>query len=205
MSPHPMSQMPAAAATHALLLPDTLFSIVPHLDLHSLLRGKRFCQIWKSVISRSHEARQVLFLETDPTPFEALKAAEEHDIAVRTPAAWQRPSIRIRSRPEFRAMFNPCIFTHGCEAISLVDEHEIGAWQSIGYRRMPPMWRFTDRVSSGRLDFCLTPADLKRFAGNTASSCESMFLTQPPTKECSSQFRAGICPKRRSTWRKTKV
>ncbi|KAJ4395287.1 hypothetical protein N0V91_010931 [Didymella pomorum] len=183
MRSHPTSRIPAAAATHALLLPDILFSIVPHLDFHSLFRGKRVCKTWQSVISRSHEARQILFLETDSTPFKAFKAAEEYDIAARSPAAWQRPSNRIRSRPEFRAMFNPWIFTHGCEPINSLEESEIyGGYFLQLAGRIPPTWRFTDRVSSGRLDFCLIPAELRRFASNVESACTSMFLTQPPVK-----------------------
>jgi hypothetical protein len=194
MPSHPASHISAAVATHALLLPDILFSIVPHLDFHSLLRGKRVCQTWKSVISRSHEARQTLFLDSDSSPFEALKAAEEHGITTRKPPGWERPSNRIRSRPEFCAMFNPWIFTHGCEAISSVNETGFAAYDLTGYRLAPPTWRFTDRVSSGRLDFCLTPAEVMRFAGDIASSYESMFLTQPPVKRVLIAVQGGYMP-----------
>lgn len=184
-----------AAATHALLLPDILFSVVSHLDFHSLLRGQRVCQTWKFVISRSRKARQILFLETDDSPFEAFKAAEEHDIAARKFPGWQRPQNRIRSRPEFRAMFNPWVFTHGCEAINSVEENEFGAYNLTAYRRGPPTWRFTDRVSSGRLDFCLTPAQLTRFVNDPAASCNEMFLTQPPVKRVLIAFQGGYMQK----------
>ncbi|KAF3039600.1 hypothetical protein E8E12_009441 [Didymella heteroderae] len=193
MSSHKAGYKSAAEDIHALLLPDIFYSIVAHLDFHSLLCGQRVCQTWKSVIARSYEARQTLFLASDNLPFEAFKAAEESDIASRNPRAWQRPSQRIRSRPEFRAMFNPWIFMHGCEAISSAADSDFAQY-NLGYRRAPPMWRFTDRVSSGRLEFCFTPADLIRFASNAVSSCNAMFLTQPPVKRVLIVVQGGYMP-----------
>lgn len=169
---------PRLTSTHALLLPDILFSLVPHLDFHSLLRCQRVCKTWASVISRSRGAKQTLFLEPSSEPFNAFKAAEEHDIATKAASAFKPPQKRIPRRPEFRALFSPWIWTHGCDPIRQHSERVEDSWG----RRQPPVWRFTDRVSSGRLDFCFRPDELVRFVGADGASCNRMFLTQPPVK-----------------------
>lgn len=147
---------PTKADNHALLLPDLVFSIVEHLDFHSLLRCQRVCKTWRSVILGSREARQTLFLESDTAPFDAFKAAEEHDIAARNPLAWKLPAYRIRLRPEFRAMFNPWIFTHGCTPIYPFPENGMVFY----WYHKPALWSFTDRVSGGRLEYSFRPAEL---------------------------------------------
>ena len=91
-------------------------------------------------------------------------------------------------------MFNPWIFTHGCEAISSVEENEFNAFNLTRNRPFPPTWRFTDRNSSGRLDFCLTPAELMRLVSSVASTCASMFLTQPPVKRVLITVQGGYLP-----------
>jgi hypothetical protein len=171
--------LPTEADNHALLLPDLVFSIVEHLDFHSLLRCQRVCKTWRSVILGSREARQTLFLESDTAPFDAFKAAEQHDIVARNPPAWKLPAHRILLRPEFRAMFNPWVFTHGCEPIyPFPEDGMVSYWD-----REPAWWGFTDRVSSGRLEYSFIPAELARFASSPDSSSNSMFLTQPPVKK----------------------
>lgn len=169
---------PTKADNHALLLPDLVFSIVEHLDFHSLLRCQRVCKTWRSVILGSREARQTLFLESDTAPFDAFKAAEEHDIAARNPLAWKLPAYRIRLRPEFRAMFNPWIFTHGCTPIYPFPENGMVLY----WYHKPALWSFTDRVSGGRLEYSFRPAELARLASSPDSILNSMFLTQPPAK-----------------------
>jgi hypothetical protein len=176
------SSMAAEVDTQALFLPDILFSIFPHLDFTSLLRCQRVCKTWKSVISRSRPARRILFLEADSAPFALFQAAEEHDLASHAAAAWQRPSQRIPARPEFRAMFNPWIYTHGCAPISMNTGDQDGFASFLRRASCNPVWRFTDRVSAGRLDFCFTPAELVRFVRARGASWEAMFLTQPPVR-----------------------
>ncbi|KAJ4379537.1 hypothetical protein N0V86_004718 [Didymella sp. IMI 355093] len=174
--------MAAETDTQALLLPDILFSIFPHVDFYSLLRCQRVCKTWKSVISRSRSARQTLFLEADSSPFALFQAAEEHDLASHAAAAWQEPSQRIPARAEFRAMFNPWIYTHGCAPISVNTQAQDGFEGFLRRASYCPVWRFTDRVSAGRLDFCFTPAELVRFVRPRGASWEAMFLTQPPVR-----------------------
>ncbi|MCG4255606.1 F-box protein, partial [Acetobacter senegalensis] len=73
-----ISDCPAPASKpDALLLPDILFELLPHLDFCSLLTCQRVCRTWASAISRSRDAQQRLFLVPDDRPFEAFKAAEE--------------------------------------------------------------------------------------------------------------------------------
>ena len=171
----PSQPTAASASTQALLLPDVLFELILHLDFHALLCCQCVCRTWKSVIDRSHEARQTLFLDTDDRRFEDFKAAEEYDIAIASDPAFQHPQQRIPLRPEFRALFNPWVFTHGCEPIA--------TWGcSPAMRKIAPAWRFTDRVSSGRLDFCLMPFELINVVDQMEASWNKMFLTQPPVK-----------------------
>ena len=192
------SALQIEADNHALLLPDLVFSIVEHLDFHSLLRCQRVCKTWRSVTLGSREARQTLFLEPDTAPFDAFKAAEEHDIVARNPPAWKLPAYRILLRPEFRAMFNPWIFTHGCEPIYPFPEDGI-----IGYfDRQPMWWGFTDRVSSGRLEYSFVPAELARFASSPDSSFNSMFLTQPPVRRVLVAIRGGYMAEEEATLEK---
>ncbi|KAH6613946.1 hypothetical protein C7974DRAFT_380344 [Boeremia exigua] len=178
----------AAANSHPLLLPDVLFELVIHLDLYSLLQCQRVCRTWASVISRSREAQRTLFLQPDHIPFDAFKAVEERDIASRDPIAWQKPSQRIPERPEFRALFNPWIYTHDCEPITL-------AADNITWGRPATIWRFTDRVSAGRLGFCFTPSQLVSLADATQASWNGMFLTQPPVKRTLVSVQGGYLPK----------
>lgn len=190
--------LPTEADNHALLLPDLVFSIVEHLDFHSLLRCQSVCKTWRSVILGSREARQTLFLETDSTPFDAFKAAEEHDIAARNPPAWKLPAHRILLRPEFHAMFNPWIFTHGCEPIyPFPEDGMVSYWD-----REPAPWSFTDRVSCGRLEYSFIPAELARFASSPDSNLNSMFLTQPPAKRVLVAVEGGYMTEERVELRK---
>ncbi|KAF2627129.1 hypothetical protein BU25DRAFT_458935 [Macroventuria anomochaeta] len=179
-----------AAETHALLLPDVIFEFVLYLDFHTLLRCQRVCHTWKSVIDRSREARQTLFLEASNSTFAAFKAAEEHGITARLPPAFQPAQQRIPLRPEFRALFNPWIYMHGCEPICSSFDGLEDPWR----RRQPPIWRFTDRVSSGRLDFCFTPAELVSVVDQTGASWDRMFLTQPPVRRVLITVQGGYMP-----------
>jgi hypothetical protein len=183
-----------SAQIQALLLPDVFFDVVSHLDLYSLVRCQGVCRTWKMVIERSHQARRVLFLEVDPGPFEAFKAAEEHDVAVQDEVAFTPPQKRIPMRPEFRALFNPWIFRHDSEPIL---QYEVGSQERQGYfghwcsRGPRPLWRFTDRVSSGQLLFCFTTDELVSLVDQVEASWNKMFLTQPPVKRVLITVQAG--------------
>lgn len=183
----------AETDVHVLLPAEVIFEVLAHLDFHSLLTCQRVCRTWASVISRSREAQQRLFLTSDDEPFKAFKAAEEHDIATRAPAAWQRPAERVRQRPEFRALFNPWIFMQDCDPIASTDP--VSDWMSYYSPRRPSIcWRFTDRVSSGRLDFCYIPANFVSMVDATQASWNQMFLTQPPVKRVLLSVQGGYLP-----------
>lgn len=139
----------------------------------------------------------MLFPEADDSPFTAFQAAEEHDVASYIPRAWSRPSERIPQRPELRAPLNPWVYAHGSKPIGAASDHEFSHNGLLQFRRQLPLWRFTDRVSSRRLDFCSTPAELARFAKDTGSSCSSMFLTQPPVKRVLVAVQGGHMPEER--------
>ena len=184
----------ASAETNILLLPDVIFELIAHLDFHSLLTCQRVCRAWASVISRSREAQQALFLVSDDEPFHAFKAAEEHDIATKAPAAWQLPSERVTKRNEFRALFNPWIFIQDPDPIAPAASQEwIQEW-SLQPKRRSIVWRFTDRVSSGRLDFSYTRADLVSVVDAGQASWNKMFITQPPVRRVVLSVQAGYIP-----------
>ncbi|KAJ8118541.1 hypothetical protein OPT61_g492 [Boeremia exigua] len=183
-----------STSTHTLLLPEIIFELVIYLDFHSLLRCQRVCRTWASVIARSREAQQKLFLVSDTGPFDAFKAVEERDIALQHPAAWQKPYQRIPQRAEFRALFNPWIFTQDSEPIPSGFVSETVPYYMGYWKRPTPAWRFTDRVSSGRLDFCFTPSELVSWTGATEDSCRKMFLTQPPVKRVLLSVQGGYLP-----------
>lgn len=145
------------------------------------------------MISRSRRARQTLFLESSGKPFAAFKEAEEHDINAASAVAFKPPQQRILLRPEFRALFNPWIFRHGSEPIlyNPCEEFSILYWD----KRQPPLWRFTDRISSGRLDFCFTPSELVKFVDQADASFNKMFLTQPPAKRVLITVQGGYMQK----------
>ena len=177
---------------HALLVPDVVFEIVLHLDFHTILRCQRVCRIWKYVISRSREARQILFLEPSGKPFATFKKTEENDISAASAMAFKPPQQRILLRRELRALFNPWTFMHGSDPIS----QNLGdAFSRLYWDRKPsPLWRFTDRISSGRLDFCFIPSELVKFVDQADASLNKMFLTQPPVKRVLITVQGGYMP-----------
>lgn len=184
------SKCSTSAKPNVLLLPEVVFELILHLDFHSLLCCQRVCQTWDSVISRSREAQQKLFLVPDDGPFNAFKAVEERDITTRASAAWEKPSQRIPQRSEFRNLFNPWIFMQGCDPLSLSTND--GASQvRYPYRRPATIWRFTDRVSSGHLDLVFSSADLIALVAATQASWNRMFFTQPPVKRVLLSVRRG--------------
>ncbi|KAJ4344148.1 hypothetical protein N0V95_006310 [Ascochyta clinopodiicola] len=183
-----MATNAAPTETHALLLPDILFDIIIHLDFYTLLQCQRVCRTWRSVIQKSHQARQTLFLEVDREPFNAFIDAEEHDIACCEDTAFTSPQIRAPKRPEFRSLFNPWIYMHNFDPINpgrqIPGKHSAAAppLTSWAPKRRPVLWRFTDRVSSGRLEFCLTQPQIMTLVNDVEASWNHMFLTQPPVK-----------------------
>ena len=164
------------AKPNVLLLPKVVFELITHLDCLSLLSCQRVCRAWASAISRSPDAQQRLFMVADDRPFLALKAAEEHDIATKAPAAWKKPSERITRRPEFRQLFNPWFYKQGRNPFEMYRRFDC---RHLGR----PTWRFTDRVCSGRLDFVYhDPHKLVALVNGSQASCFRMLLTQPPIK-----------------------
>jgi hypothetical protein len=172
-----MSSQPtaASASARALLLPDVVFELILHLDFYALLRCQRVCRTWKSAIDRSHEARQTLFLAADDQRLEKLMAAKDFDISIASDTAVQDPQERIALRPEFRALFNPWLFSHVCGPTIM--------WKYYPDRqKQAPVWRFTNRVSYGRLDFCFMAPGSIDVVDQVEASWNKMFLTQPPVK-----------------------
>ncbi|KAF1350527.1 hypothetical protein EJ07DRAFT_159461 [Lizonia empirigonia] len=161
-----------SAETNTLLLTHIIFELVQHLDFRTLLRCQRVCRKWRSVIHRSAKARETLFLKSSDELFNAFKAAEEQCIAQRMPEAWDPPQERILERPEFRALFNPWVFTHDWY-------HPDAPGPSSGLRGD---FRFTDRISSGHVYFRFKPAYLCLLINRDGASWNTMFLTQPPIR-----------------------